>query len=249
MLVYTFKKSIYIYIMYCHISWHHIIWNKILINIHEFICLVWMWTIFILNLQTHSWYYSRYVTLIMGGGGGWGVNSRQNFTIGKIEYVSRIYSIYHYILLVRTGHVERDLDLMNVLRPPFLHSHSWLNLVDEDDWWGWGWLEKNITSKKDQKHRECGQRTRFPTLPLLGELQTRGGGGGGGGVRVKSRPKFFNLNWWTAFCHHDIIFDLLPWRVVRRSIYAYNSATNVAWVNISRNCFHFSKMVLFELNH
>ena len=26
---------------------------------------------------------------------------------------------------------------------------------------------KKITSKRDQKHRECGQRTPFPTLPLL----------------------------------------------------------------------------------
>ena len=24
----------------------------------------------------------------------------------------------------------------------FLHTHSWLNWVDEDDWWGWGWLER-----------------------------------------------------------------------------------------------------------
>ena len=35
--------------------------------------------------------------------------------------------------------------------------HSWLNWVDEEDWW-WGWLErKAIKSKWDLNHRECGQ--------------------------------------------------------------------------------------------
>ena len=24
----------------------------------------------------------------------------------------------------------------------FLHTHSWLNWADEDDWWGWGWLKE-----------------------------------------------------------------------------------------------------------
>ena len=24
----------------------------------------------------------------------------------------------------------------------FLHTHSWINWVDADDWWGWGWLAR-----------------------------------------------------------------------------------------------------------
>ena len=49
-----------------------------------------------------------------------------------------------------------------------------------------------ITSKRDQKHRECGRRTRFPTLPLLetsdsgtGRVVTPGGSWEG----VKSMPR------------------------------------------------------------
>ena len=39
------------------------------------------------------------------------------------------------------------LDLLNVLRPPFctLATHSWINWVDEDDWWGW--LERKARRK------------------------------------------------------------------------------------------------------
>ena len=62
----------------------------------------------------------------------------------------------------------------------FLHTHSWLNWVEEDDWWWWGWIErkakntiyiKKTTSKWVQKHRECGKNTLFPTtwtMPLSG---------------------------------------------------------------------------------
>ena len=47
-----------------------------------------------------------------------------------------------YNLLLYTARIE--LNLLNVLRPPFctLTTHFWLNWVDEDDWWGWGWLER-----------------------------------------------------------------------------------------------------------
>ena len=36
------------------------------------------------------------------------------------------------------------LSTIVALRPPFctLTTYSWLNWVDEDDWWGWGWLER-----------------------------------------------------------------------------------------------------------
>ena len=60
----------------------------------------------------------------------------------------------------------------------FLHTHSWLNWVDEDDLMrmrlDWIKSQKTLdtskynTSKWEPKHRECGQRTWFPTLPLLG---------------------------------------------------------------------------------
>ena len=30
----------------------------------------------------------------------------------------------------------------------FLHTHTWLNWVDEDDWWGWGWLERKARRHK-----------------------------------------------------------------------------------------------------
>ena len=41
--------------------------------------------------------------------------------------------------------VKRSIfGFINVLRLHFcaLTIHSWLNRVDEDDWWGWGWLER-----------------------------------------------------------------------------------------------------------
>ena len=49
--------------------------------------------------------------------------------------------------------LQVDLDLLNVLWTPFSTLY-WLNWVDEEDWWGGGWLERRA------------RRTRFPILPL-----------------------------------------------------------------------------------
>ena len=38
----------------------------------------------------------------------------------------------------------------------FLHTHSWLSWVDEDDVWGWGWLEKNTRSHIEMRSEAPG---------------------------------------------------------------------------------------------
>ena len=59
----------------------------------------------------------------------------------------------------------------------FLHTHSWLNWVDEDDDQDEVGLKekpettryiKQITSIYDPKHRECGQRNLIPTFAVIG---------------------------------------------------------------------------------
>ena len=66
-------------------------------------------------------------------------------------------------------HAFLDLDLLNVLRPPFC-THSWLNWVDEDDWWGWGWLKRKDTRYIKIRPEALGVRAKdfIQTLPLLG---------------------------------------------------------------------------------
>ena len=44
-----------------------------------------------------------------------------------------------------------DLDLLTTI----LHTHSWLYWVNEDDWWGWGWLERK--ARRHINKRPVGQ--------------------------------------------------------------------------------------------
>ena len=66
---------------------------------------------------------------IVTSGGAWNVqksmprDSTYLRTVGCIDHSPRIY-----------------LDI-KCFTNTFLHTQSWLNWVDEDDWWGWGWLE------------------------------------------------------------------------------------------------------------
>ena len=73
-----------------------------------------------------------------------------------------------------------DLDLLNVLRPPFctLATHSWLNWVNEDDWWGWGWLERKARRQKDYiKIRPeapgVGAKDWIPNFAIIGNCRFR----------------------------------------------------------------------------
>ena len=94
------------------------------------------------------------------------------------------------------GSVE-DLDLLKCFTTTFLHTHSWLNWVDVDDWWEWGWKKSQKlldTSKWDPKYRECGQTKNWiPNLCHYWELQTRGWVGSslpkGPWERMKSIPR------------------------------------------------------------
>ena len=50
-----------------------------------------------------------------------------------------------------------------------------MRMIDEDEVGLKENLEHARYIKKDPKHRECGQRTRFPTLPLLGTADSEMG--------------------------------------------------------------------------
>ena len=67
------------------------------------------------------------------------------------------------------------LDLLNVLRPPFcaLTTHSWLNWVDEDDWWGWGWLERKAIHLNYTRSTGSAGKGLDSQLCHYRELQTR----------------------------------------------------------------------------
>ena len=61
-----------------------------------------------------------------------------------------------------------------------LFIQFWLNLVDEDNWWWRGWLERKDTIEKitgilkwDPKHQECGQikHNGFPIYPIVGNCR------------------------------------------------------------------------------
>ena len=75
-------------------------------------------------------------------------------------------------------HLSQNLhDFIERFTTTFLHTHSWLNLVDEDDDEDEVGLKekpedtryiKKITSKWDPNHRESGQRNLIPTFAIIG---------------------------------------------------------------------------------
>ena len=48
----------------------------------------------------------------------------------------------HLGKLGRRGWLMLVYLLIECFTTTFLHTHSWINWGDEDDWWGWGWLDR-----------------------------------------------------------------------------------------------------------
>ena len=118
-------------------------------------------------------------------------------TITKIPHKKDNISLQHIAISVRFG-----FGCIECFTTTFLHTHYWLSWVDDFLLrmrlvWKMRLVRyiNKITSNEDSKHREFGQSSWFPTLPLLG-LRTREGAGaprmtahsrgGGGGKRCWS---------------------------------------------------------------
>ena len=107
------------------------------------------------------------------------LNNDRHVPVGVPLHIDLVYcSIIWYPIPYHVIHVF-GIGFIECFTTTFLHTHN--SLLAKLGRWGWlmrmrlAWtksqktldISKN-TSKWDPKHRECGQRTWFPTLPLLG---------------------------------------------------------------------------------
>ena len=81
------------------------------------------------------------------------LNILWQFHIWLIWYLN-IYPVIIYRVISHT--ITNYNGFIECFTTTFLHTIFSLNWVDEDDWWGWGWLERKAntldTSKRDPKH-------------------------------------------------------------------------------------------------
>ena len=87
-------------------------------------------------------------------------------------------------------------DWMECFTTTFLHTHSWLNWVDEDD----DEDEVGLKEKPEDTRRHWGYLVGGVKCPSRSRLQP--------GLKLwfppdpRRRSKFLNLNWWKGHCYH-----------------------------------------------